>query len=784
MHLGLTYLAHAPRARARIASLDQARPEEAIAEAEASLAAVAWFDPRGVAEWLVRSPRDAAIALAILGDRPHTLVGERLAELFPELAGLAVPPAAATHEHDVEATPDRSPPTPLLDHVFRALRIAASLPEVATFDPAHRSLVTTVLLFADVAKGGTEVQRRDWLVRLGVDGAVHNEDSAVILRDALSGTLGQISPFRDRRFAHRAEALVAATGLVGMHLRGEVGHDALGAVHRLLRDGIRDDADRRLLARVFSIVNHCDTAAVRQGLWSEALAAEFRRVEETLFDIDDVEEMRELDLAERIARFRHGALVEDARILEVKAALGRLGVARERTIARLARCRAWYAEAALGALSLEASVRLLALVAGVAEGCITDLSRPWHLDLLGIVGTLRDGSGARREYPVRLLEAILAATSDDDLLRGRLPSRALVSFPARKGGQEAVLMRLDLSDEARAILTLLPIYERKEAAAFHASLKALCDLYGLRKDDFDRVANEASYLATMNAARSDKARMIDLVVPGLVVEVGPGGGVVLDLLEERSPTGRIVGLDASSAVVEALTKRRLAEGRRWEVMHGDAFRLEGLFGPGTVSTVVLCALLHEIFSYVPWSDPPGTPPRKFQLASVDALVAASFRALRPGGRIVIRDGVMPRHEPRELEFLDPSWREGLTVFAERYEARRIVVEELSKTRVRLDAADLFEFLTTWTWGPSAFPYEIREQRAVLPRAEYVARLLDVCNRADPPHRAHEVAVPRDLASYLQPGYPAGVRPHLRIFDVAGNEVPMPDVNGVWVIEKA
>ena len=48
----------------------------------------------------------------------------------------------------------------------------------------------------------------------------------------------------------------------------------------------------------------------------------------------------------------------------------------------------------------------------------------------------------------------------------------------------------------------------------------------------------------------------------------------------------------------------------------------------------------------------------------------------------------------------------------------------------------------------------------------------------------EVAVPPDLASYLQPGYPANIRPHVRIFDESGErEVPMPDVNGVIVIEK-
>lgn len=111
-------------------------------------------------------------------------------------------------------------------------------------------------------------------------------------------------------------------------------------------------------------------------------------------------------------------------------------------------------------------------------------------------------------------------------------------------------------------------------------------------------------------------------------------------------------------------------------------------------------------------------------------------------------------------------------------------ESLPDGRVRLSQPDLYEFLTTFTWGPDSFPYEIREQRAVLPRADYVARLLAACDEAEPEFTAQEVTVPDDLASYLQPGYPANISPNVTIFEGSGErEVAMPDVNGVWVIEK-
>jgi len=214
-------------------------------------------------------------------------------------------------------------------------------------------------------------------------------------------------------------------------------------------------------------------------------------------------------------------------------------------------------------------------------------------------------------------------------------------------------------------------------------------------------------------------------------------------------------------------------------MHADASQLPELFPSGEINTVIFCSVLHEIFSY----SETGSPPKRFRIEPVLATVGAAYRALSRGGRIVIRDGVAPVDEPRVIEFLDPAWRRGLDLFARSYEPRAIRFEERGPDRVRIGAQDLYEFLTTFTWGPASFPYEVREQRAVLTRADWVSKLLAACREAEPDTDPVEVPV-GDLASYLQPGYPAAISPHVRIFDANGErELPMPDVNGVWVIEK-
>ena len=752
-------------------------PGRAIDDAERALGRVAWHSDVDVAAWVVSDPFHAFVTLACLADAPLSIVGQRFAAVLPELDGLTVPPRTVTYEHQAPEKGRR--PTPLLDRVLRALQVA--IVRAHDLTGASRALLTTVLLFSDVAKGGSEQQRASWRARLGVDGTVHNEDSAVILEDVIRRVLSKALLSEDGGFAERARVLCASSGLTGMRLRGEVSRDALAALYDCAKQ--QPDGGEEL-AKVWSIIDHAETSAVREGLWTEELRAAFEEEERAILLCPASRDLPRSPLSERVSRMRGGALLAKEAPLDVERALDRLQGARSVIETRLGKAQIWYAEAGMGALSLDGSVRLLLLLSGAAVRAKIDTARTWHLDLLGMVRELRDAEGNPRRYPVRLLETLLAATSTERLMQGLLGREgdldALVSLPSTKGGEHALSAKLTTSEEAGALLTLLEVYEKKHAPAFHHTLKSLCDIYGLRKDDFDRVSNEASYLASMNAARSDKSRMLDFVVPGCIVEVGPGGGVVLDLLAERFQGSRIVGLDASRSVVDAFLERRAGAPLRYEMIHGDAFELERIFGTGEVTTVIFCSVLHEIFSYVPW----GEPPARFRIESVEAIVKAAFRALAPGGRIVIRDGVMPEDEPRVVELFDPAWRSGLDLFAKTYEARPIPFEVIDATRVKMSAPDLFEFLTTFTWGPDSFPYEIREQRGVMRPKEYVERLVAACSEAVPGAHAREIDVPEDLASYLQPGYPANVSKHVRIFDANGErEVAMPDVNGVWVIER-
>lgn len=775
------------------------------------------------------SPLLAALAatgeerLAVEHERPRAAGGPRL-PLLDHLADRVLGRKLAGLERGDRALFQRD----------EALSGAAFAAEArATAELRDRGLLEAVraaLLHLDFAKGGEPALRERWRAVLGADLGVHNAAARRILERETApgldapGALLAYSTLRARpALLSLVLALVESHGLTGQSVRGETPLALFAPWVRWLRAeapalaadlGVPLDEARRLATACLHAVNVADTAGVREGLLDDALAAEMRATLEALLgraregtaselpaieaELARLEERRweerlpaaspgeraRARLADRLARLRRGRIAAGEPREETDRALAALApAAAERLAAVLAPCQLWYAESGTAALTPEGQLKVLAI--GAVAAAARAPGRTANVSLEPLVARLHRGAGDPAvPYRVRLVEALLHALPVDAVLEGKgLAAGALGAFETDIGGGAAVALDFEESAEARALLTLLPIYETKSSAAFHATLKTLCDVYGLRKDEFDRISNEAVYLEHMNSARSDKARMLDHARPGRIVEVGPGGGVVLDLLAERFPTSEVTGVDVSRMVVEALQERRRREGRTWSIVEGDAFALPSLFGPASLDTVVYCSILHEIYSYVEWADEAGGERRKFRLGSVKALLRATYEALVPGGRIIVRDGVMPAREGvRTIRFKTPDARELFDLFAKQFEGRTIRHEALPDGRARMSAPDAMEFLYKLTWGPASFPYEVREQYGVLPYEEYRDLVLDAL--ADPRHPPRWVPLPARERSYLQPGYRTGLEGKVELFDERDAPCELPDSNAIWVYEKS
>ena len=91
--------------------------------------------------------------------------------------------------------------------------------------------------------------------------------------------------------------------------------------------------------------------------------------------------------------------------------------------------------------------------------------------------------------------------------------------------------------------------ERSGLMSYQKNIATILDLFGFRRDSFDRLNNEDKYLETMNDVKnSTKMNILNNVVGTKIVDVGSGGGFMLDLLEKRFPDADIIGTDISENV--------------------------------------------------------------------------------------------------------------------------------------------------------------------------------------------------------------------------------------------
>lgn len=312
--------------------------------------------------------------------------------------------------------------------------------------------------------------------------------------------------------------------------------------------------------------------------------------------------------------------------------------------------------------------------------------------------------------------------------------------------------------------------EAEKSPLYDRAVLLLFDLFGLRRDGFDRFHNEDEYLSQMNETADYKAVIVDYVTGRRVLDIGPGGGVLLDMLEERLPEAVPVGIELSASAVEALLHRKQREGRRWEIVQGDALRLSEYVEAGSVDTVVFSSILHELYSYVPFEG------RAFNHDTVAAALRSAFGVLAPGGRIIIRDGIMtePESAVRTIRFMEADGMAWLERYARDFAGRDIRFDRLGPAEARLPVNDAMEFLYTYTWGEEAYVHEVQEQFGYFTPSAYRAFIQETLG---------EGASIEVFRHYLQEGYTEALSGRVELVDEEGRETALPDSTCFIVIEK-
>ena len=617
-----------------------------------------------------------------------------------------------------------------LEYVFRSLSILEG--EKTALSPHLYALLKTTLQWSEVAKGGSPSQRKLWL-ESGLPLDIHNLASAEIYLSESDDTK------EDKKIIY---TLIQTHGILGQNIRGEVSVCKNRPLLTLASHFTMEEFYTLLVT-----LNKCIIGAVSMALW-DAVSDRITKLVSQIIEGN----LAELPVEERIHSLSKN--LSDTTDSEIAFFAEKL----------FPNYELWYFDAALMDFSAEQIVSILKMV-----GDAPSAANATHITFWPLATSLYydyEGKKHINIYKKRVIEKYLrdaASGADVSLSENVMLHTELIN--------NTLYVDFQFSKVCEKLIEFCVEAERSGLLTYEKSITILFDMFGFRKDEFDRLNNEDKYLQTMNASEnSTKTTILDYVTGETVVDVGSGGGVLLDLLEEKYPGKQIIGTDISTNVIETLEQKKQDEGHHWDVVkHNFA---DGPFTERKADTVIFSSILHEIFSYT------DTAEGKFNINSVKLALQNAYASIPSGGRIVIRDGIKTEgHELLTVQFKTPAGLIFFRNYANDFAGLPDIVENrpFSVDNETLTATGdinfMREFLYTYTWGNDSYSHEVQEQFGYFTITEFREFFLSLGARIV------------EAKEFLEPGYEEHLSPLVNLMDAAGNPAAFPLSNCIVVIEK-
>lgn len=277
------------------------------------------------------------------------------------------------------------------------------------------------------------------------------------------------------------------------------------------------------------------------------------------------------------------------------------------------------------------------------------------------------------------------------------------------------------------------------------------------------------YFARMHSSLGDKEKVLPFVKQGKVLDVGAGGGELSEVL--RLAGNEVWALDGSSEAIARISED-------FPLVHTvPAFSHEvgSMFPEKTFDTIVCSSILHEVYSY---GDPRNG---EYSVMAVLDALWNFYHLLKPGGVLIIRDGVMPTGWMKDtmmslknddaVEFLE-MYREKAPFYSSTPGIRKVNFVESGPRIYNGSLASVMEFLFTLTWGWDAAIRETQELYGVFTEEEYCRNLEMLGFTVE------------HSEQYLQPGYSEHLDPVADIFDCAvGEKMSLPSSNMILTARR-
>ncbi len=619
----------------------------------------------------------------------------------------------------------------VFDYVYRCFCILNSC-DVSDLEYYY---VSETLKYMDTSKCGSNDDRVLWKKK-NYDLFCHNIGSASIYNEEYSDKV--------------VYTLIYTHGLVGQYIKGEVNLDKNKPLYDLICDKY---IDKETLRNVLYILNKCVIGGVNIDLYNKIKD----KVNSTIDRIIDGDINEEVKIVDRINMLECGISLEEKEYInklpnEVLKYINKLFEKEE----------LWYYDGALKDFNLSLKIKILLYISvnlrnNVKHVTFEKMMRGLYLDYNNHIEV--------NIYKKRIIEKYLNDMDYFDIINNSIKENNHIKFNI-KYEKDVLIFNFKFSIQARKLIDYVRCaYEADNQ--YKKSVYMLYDLFGFRKDEYDRFYNEINYLNRMNSSLKQKSIILDYVKGKKILDVGPGGGALLNLLEDSFSDFDIYGIDISQSVIEKLSSKKLKENRKWNIIKGDALNLKEYISE--CDTIIFSSIIHELFSLCTYEG------KKFNYNIIKKTLESSYDVLNKGGRIIIRDGVMSENsdEKRIIKFNNPEDINILINYCNDFKGRKVTFLKISDDKVMMKVNDAMEFLYTYTWGSDSYPNEVKEQFGYFSVKEYV-NFIKKC--------LFNVKI-IEAKSFLQDGYEEHLLDKISIYDENMNVVKLPDSTCIIVIEK-
>lgn len=625
----------------------------------------------------------------------------------------------------------------VLNYVKRTLEILNDINNKESLDKETLFLVEETLKWSEVAKTGSKKDRKRWLDNK-YDLFCHNIGSSEIYDETNDNIV--------------VSTLIKTHGLVGQYIKGEVNFSKNLPLYELVKN---DSISMSKLRQVLQILNRCIIEAVSKELYIKIETS----VNKIIEDILNNKTNKELDFKFKLERLNASLSESDLEYID------KLNLIYTSKIQSLFdNFELWYYDGALKEFNIRDQIKILLYI---YENKLEDTK---YLTFETFMHSMYIDYKEKREiniYKKRIIENFLKDVSLEDIINHNINPNPHIDFNIKKVNKTLVF-NFKFSIQAKKLIEFCEVACTSNSL-YQKATYMLYDLFGFRKDAYDRFYNEIDYLNTMNNSLKQKAVILDYIVGNSVLDVGPGGGALLDLIEKKMPNLDIKGIDLSENVINELTKKKLKEGHIWNIIKGDALNLSKYFENNSIDTIIYSSIIHELYSYIPYNG------KKFNKETIKVALKEAYSILSIGGRIIIRDGIMssPVNSYRIIEFNDKEDIKKLDRYINDFKGRTITYEKINDNTVKMLINDAMEFLYTYTWGEDSYPLEVQEQFGYFTLEEYISFIKENL----PNSKIIE------SKAYLQKGYEENLLPKINFYDENMNVVSLPDSTSIIVIEK-